>query len=373
MMNYNNKIGSYLLADFFSIYYSDEAHMLRNQDGKGIFIGNTLEYSIPFIFNQELLFNPHIFVAGTTGAGKSYLLKALITKLLLFSDTNIIIIDNTGEYIDIPKVAESSEEKLSKESIESILCSKQGPRLLYCNLSLLATEKEKVETEGTLLLQVLEAMRRRGIANSKRVLLILDEAWKLFSSSETLHALLREGRKYNVGCVLASQLIEDIDQSILSNIASVFIFRMQSKQSLSRIAKNYLLDHAKAEKVQELKLGSCLVVQLYKDKSLTSFFLDRVCGIDAIKMLKLNCGGEMLEIEEREFEKALNMIGVKKELMNMQQYEGGNVLELYELIELLLKAGVGNYQILAFLRRIGISDHMIADAFSIAVIKDAGK
>ncbi|MGC8710010.1 MAG: ATP-binding protein [Candidatus Micrarchaeia archaeon] len=373
---YSNKIGSSLLSNFFSLYYSDEAHMLRNQDSKGIFIGNTSRYSIPFIFNQDALFNSHIFVSGTTGAGKSYLMKTLIVKLLLFSETNIIIIDNTGEYKEIQKVMGLSEENLSnpKESLESALCFPQGQRLLYYNISSLPNEKEKVEAEGLLLSYILEAMRKRGTGSNSRVLVFLDEAWKLFSSAETLHALLREGRKYNMGFVLASQLIEDIDQKILSNMASVFIFRMQNKQSLMRIAKNYLLDNDKIEAIQELKQGSCIAIQLYKDKTINSFFVDRVCGVDALKTIKINLGGKLLEVSERELEKALEAIGAKKESLRLQEYtESGNAIEAPMLIKLLYNAGLDKYQILMFLRKLGISDDAIAEAFSIAVVKYASK
>ena len=326
--------------------------MLRNQDG-GIFIGRSERLGIPFMFRQDLLLNPHIFIVGATGSGKSYMMKSLILKSIAVSSTRVLIIDFTGEYSEVAFFSATSSDPadfmLGKEKIA------------YYNLSALS-EASKIERAEFILSRIIEGTRKRSTTASDNVLIFFDEAWKLLLKNDMLDVLVREGRKYKVGVVIASQLIEDIEGSILSNIASIFVFRTQNKKSLELLAKNYHLGEREIAKIQELKQGSCMVIQIYKDKSMSSFFIDRVSGVEIAKMFNLLVGDDLIEVSETQIKRAFSKVGLdySKFIGNLS-----NELKIDELMQLLAENGLGDKDILFFFRELGIDDDIIAEAFAI--------
>lgn len=356
-MNYYIKMGSALLSGFFNIFYSPEEHMFRNQQG-GIFLGQSSTYSLPLLFNQDLLLNPHIFVTGVTGSGKSYFLKSLIIKSALLSETKIIIIDITGEYGEIANYLGASKKDLGKFLLGGDLSN-----VAYYDLSVLENENKKVEEASAILSEIVENMRKRGTKRKERAMVILDEAWKLLARDKLLETPIREGRKYGVGAVLASQMLEDIEAHMLSNFATIFVFKIQNKSSLEMLAKNYHLSDMQIEMVQNLKQGGCMVVQAYKDKSSASFFIEKIPELSIPKMLRLMFGGKMIEISEFEIKKALVKLGYDP-AKTLQNISSGEEIDIQRLISLLKDAGMKEMDILHFLRHIGINDLAIADAFA---------
>jgi len=341
-----------MIAKHIHLFYSSEEHMLRNQDG-GIFIGRSEKLGIPFMFRQDLLLNPHIFIVGVTGSGKSYMMKSLILKSIAVSSTRVLIIDFTGEYSDVVFLSASSTDPadfmLGKEKIA------------YYNLSALS-EASKIERAEFILSRIIEGTRKRSTTASDNVLIFFDEAWKLLLKNDMLNILVREGRKYRVGVVIASQLIEDIEGSILSNIASIFVFRTQNKKSLELLAKNYYLGEIEIAKIQELRQGSCMVIQIYKDKSMSSFFIDRVSGVGIAKMFNLLVGEDLIEVSETQIRRAFSKVGLDyaKFIGNLS-----NELKIDELMQLLAENGLSDKEIIFFLRELGIDDDKIAEAFAI--------
>jgi len=341
-----------MIAKHIHLFYSSEEHMLRNQDG-GIFIGRSERLGIPFMFRQDLLLNPHIFIVGVTGSGKSYMMKSLILKSIAISSTRVLIIDFTGEYSEVLFLSASSTDPadfmLGKEKIA------------YYNLSTLS-EASKIERAEFILSRIIEGTRKRSTTASDNVLIFFDEAWKLLLKNDMLNILVREGRKYRVGVVIASQLIEDIESSILSNIASIFVFRTQNKKSLELLAKNYHLGEMEIAKIQELRQGSCMVIQIYKDKSMSSFFIDRVSGIGIAKMFNLLVGEDLIEVSETQIKRAFSKVGLDyaKFIGNLS-----NEIKVDELMQLLTENRLSDKEIIFFLRELGIDDDKIAEAFAI--------
>ncbi len=329
--------------------------MLRNS-GNGIFIGRSEKFNIPFLLGKENLLNLHTFIFGSTGSGKSYLMKSMITRIISETNSKLAIVDITGEYKQIVDYFGISEYEINPE--EFLL---SNVRLAYYNISNF-NEIKKVEEAEHIISSLIEGMRKRGIGQKESALIFLDEAWKLLLKSNTIDILLREGRKYNVGAVLASQLIEDIDPSMLSNIATIFVFRLQNRKSLDIVQKNYFISDEKIAKLQELPQGSCMAIQTYKDKSTASFFIGKVAGSSMPKHFYLKCGGKMIEISEYQIKKALNSMGYSE--AKLLQRISGEEVKVSDLIRLLYEAGLDKNSILRFLRFIGLKDQIIADSFA---------
>ncbi|MGC8662483.1 MAG: ATP-binding protein [Candidatus Micrarchaeia archaeon] len=356
-MDYFTKIGSSTLSDLFAIFYSSEEHMFRNQQN-GMFLGQSEKYSIPFLFDQGPLLNQHIFVSGATGSGKSYFLKSLVIKNTLLSDSKIIIIDITGEYENI-----SNSLFASNENLQTFILGDNGSKVIYYNLSSLTCEDKKIKKASALLSEIVEIMRRRGINKNSKILLVFDEAWKLLAKNALLETLIREGRKYGFGIVIASQMLEDVEAKILSNFASIFIFRTQNKASIDLLAKNYQLSESELIKIQNLNQGGCLVIQIYKDKSSSSFFISKIPEISIPRSFKILLGNNMIEISESDIRKLLGKMNYDPSKL-IHQIANEEEISMVKLISLLFNIGLNDNEILYFLRGVGINDIYIADAFA---------
>ena len=70
---------------------------------EGVFIGSTR--FLPYFLDFGVLMNPHVFVCGITGSGKTYLMKGLMLKLCAIMGSLVIAIDFTGEYRGFAELA----------------------------------------------------------------------------------------------------------------------------------------------------------------------------------------------------------------------------------------------------------------------------
>ena len=73
----------------------------------GTFLGNTNHLNMPAFLNFGNLLNPHILICGMTGGGKTYLAKSLFVRMHMFSGSNILLIDFTGEYLKAHQISQA--------------------------------------------------------------------------------------------------------------------------------------------------------------------------------------------------------------------------------------------------------------------------
>lgn len=74
------------------------AEVLMKDPTRSVYVGKTKIHSIPFYWDCRPLANPHIAILGLTGTGKSYTVKAFLTRASMVWDSNSIIIDWANEY-----------------------------------------------------------------------------------------------------------------------------------------------------------------------------------------------------------------------------------------------------------------------------------
>ncbi len=328
----------------------------------GIYIGPSKLYGIPVFIDFDFMINPHIFITGITGAGKTYLTKNLMLKLCCVIDATVILVDFTGEY------REFVDSVAAKKVCSDPQISLEDAKLAYIDLKGLK-EEEKIARAVEVLNKIAAEMRTRDpSARQKRVFVILDEAWKLVRSSGSFETIIREGRKYSVGIVLASQLLEDVGAAFLSNIASLFVFRIQNDKSIDLLAQNYGLTGSQAESVKHLEVGSCLLIQLLKT-GVQILSIRRVSGIKVSRFAKIMFGDGMgIEIEMEELSKMAKGMcegkAVDGLLLNAREC---GYIRLEEMIKEMILCGADRRMLLGALRKHGIADYDIADAFAAAL------
>ncbi len=347
----------------FPNFYSQQLEDAEACSKGGLFIGNT--HGIPFFLNFDMLMNPHVFVCGVTGSGKTYLIRSLVLRLHCLLDSMIVLVDFTGEYKSFISIVGATETRV--DALKNALGSEIS-QIVYVNLKDAGDERRKVELAGSVFEEIIERMRKIG-KKDKRVFVVIDEAWKLLCGCTALQTLLREGRKYKHGLIFSSQLIEDIDLGMLSNAATLFIFRLQNKQGLNKMASNYNLNNEQVRLIQNLGVGSCAIVQTNASKRRGFFLVDKVQGVSIETFVKILLGKDMeFTIPRQKFETVIGKVNDAEGMAKiLRASEEKGRLELVDLVKLLVNNGVRRRKVLAVLRELGINEMHIADAFAIAV------
>lgn len=364
MTNYSGILGSDTIAKF--IYFPERVEQnsedaLRSSAG-GIFIGNSFTFSMPFFLEFESLINPHVFVLGMSGGGKTFLVKNLILKMHVVMESTLVVIDFTGEYAEEMKFTRSREVN-TKDLLDSL---EEGNRILYLNLKD-EVEQKRIKIAGTVLKVLVKMMRSKSLESEHRVFVILDEAWKLLKNNKDLEIIIREGRKYRVGLILASQLVEDVELPFLANSATFFVFRVQNKKSLERLSKNYGLSEKIIFAIQNLEVGSCLVIQVLKSKEREVFFIKRVIGISNRSCIRVIFGDMVIEIDEEELCAVVRRLCDKNPSELISEISLNRSIELHTLISRMLLLGTDRRALLTTMRALGIEDYEISDAFAFAI------
>ncbi len=329
--------------------------------GAGIFVGNSQRFSMPVFINLETALNPHMLICGMTGGGKTFLARSIVTRLHLFSEASVAVIDFTGEYSSV--VSNLSIE--SDDGISGLFGEPGG--IFYMGLHGLK-EREKVARASDALDHIAETMRTRKSGFNRRVFVLLDEAWKLVENNRGLEVIIREGRKYGVGLITSSQLLHDTNSNILSNIATIFVFKTTNKSSLERLARSYNLSDADLLRIQNLDMGSCFIIQLHKSGARSAFQVRKVIGIRESEMIGINSGINMeIRIEREKLEAAVGALCGTQKSEILRGITESESIELTKLITQLIGHGADRSDVLGEVKKMGFSDSDIADSFSLAL------
>ncbi len=97
--------------------------------------------------------------------------------------------------------------------------------IVALDMSNLPSEEQRVLGALTILQFIKEKMRQQGPTNELRLLVVIDEAWKIAGDDNSdVVLIVRQGRKYNFGIIVANQNPMDINPNIFTNAGTIFIF-----------------------------------------------------------------------------------------------------------------------------------------------------
>ncbi|MCL5238864.1 MAG: type IV secretory system conjugative DNA transfer family protein [Candidatus Marsarchaeota archaeon] len=341
-------------------HVQEKARMLEGARD-GLFVG--MSHRVPYFLDIGAAINPHVFICGITGSGKTYLMRNLALKLDKICGAKVVLLDFTGEYEEFARLMGTNP--IGHDGFEEGLDGESGT--LYVNLKTAGDEMQRVRLAGMLLATILKRMRLADCAH--KTFVVLDESWKLLKEDRSLNTLLREGRKYGYGLVFSSQLVEDVDLAMLSNAATLFIFRLQNRKGLERLAGNYKLAERHLQAIQKLGVGSCVVIQTEKSGRRSFCIVDRTHGVEVEDEVLLYCGeGMRLEIERKRLEDALcAACGREAAWEALRECGQEGRIELPRLVESLIRRCRNRADVLSALRELGIAEGAIADSFALAV------
>lgn len=239
------------------------------------------------------------------------------------------------------------------------------------DFSMLKDDTERSETSRSILRIVVELMHSMGInrasKNNERII-VLDETWRLIKNSEDIGILFREGRKYGFCVAVATQLVNDINNEILSNAATIFLFRLQSENDYKLLVDSGVINENDKQKLTQLSVGSCMISIVLKENSgvISKFFLQRTDGIN-VQTYVIKSGLMKRIVSYRVFSESIEKLLVSNEAKTKIAYfvaSSNNELEDTTLLKFLINLKIGRPEIVYCLRSLGLTDMEIANSYA---------
>ncbi len=218
-------------------------------------------------------------------------------------------------------------------------------------------------------------MHSMEISSAKRRIVVLDEVWRTLGNRNNLGQLFREGRKYGISLIIASQLSRDISKDMFSNSGTIITFKLQNNDDIAALIENGIVGGEEAKRIASLSIGSCIVQSSLKfANSPSRTFINRVDGIE-LGLYALESDSMKLKIADKEFikttEKCVRDASVRAKLMNFAS-TNGKKLELVSFVAFLRGENLSRGEVVGYLRMLGVSDMDILHACNEWVLKHGG-
>jgi len=230
-----------------------------------------------------------------------------------------------------------------------------------------------------------EKMREEGWSSTKglKLLVVLDEAWKIAKDdSSDAVMIVREGRKYQFGLIVASQNPTDISEAIFSNVGTTFILRVKFERYLDYLQSTLnFSDYMRAE-IAKLGVGQAAVNMAFQSNADFSetFMLDRIEGEEPMQEFFLDMEGVLsreelsmegvaraASFEKDELKKKLRSYGMNEEQSDeivALFSKKGRRMEIASFIVLLSRYGIARGNTSNFLKELGLEDNTVVNVFA---------
>ncbi len=264
----------------------------------------------------------------------------------------------------------------STVSLDEILSS----GLVDIDLSGLPDETFRALAALTILQFIKEKMRAMGWAKVKglRLIVVLDEAWKIAKEDNSDAVMIvREGRKYNFGIIVASQNPTDISEVIFSNVGTTFMLKVKFDRFLDYLQNTLNFSNYMRDEISRLGVGQCAINLALTSQTPypSTFLLERIVGEEPSKEFYLDIVNVLTQKQRREGTSPKTIPFIKEDLKRrLRQYgvSDDKVEEISKLFErsnrhmdvvsfviLLERYGLNRYVINDFLKEAGLDDSTI--------------
>ena len=256
--------------------------------------------------------------------------------------------------------------------------------LVAIDLSGLPDEKFRALAALFILQTLKEKMRLEGWSASKglKAIVVLDEAWKVASDERSdAITIIREGRKYQFGLIVASQNPTDINEAIFANVGTNIILKIKFQKFMDYIQGSLNFSQFIRREISKLGVGQAAVDMSFQTSSIfpSTFIINRVVGEVPLDVYTITLADILAENELRDrtlqkeysFEKPflrskfidnnINTDAIDKILAQLDAMN--RIVDLREFVKILLSERLSKDSIVALLRSSGISDLLITRAF----------
>jgi hypothetical protein len=244
--------------------------------------------------------------------------------------------------------------------------------LVCVDLHSLPTENLRSLAGLSILQFVKEKMRASDYSGAAgalpRLFVVVDEAWKIANDERSdVVSIVREGRKYGFGLIVASQNPTDVHKSIFSNAGTMLLFRLTHAEERDYVRSSLAYSDFYEEESHSLSVGQALVHLEFSQPASCprNFILRKVDGEELLVTQHIR-GGEMdLEFERGEMASRLLSFGLTDAQSRavLSEFERHSFsLGASEFAALLGKFGYGRASAISLLRELGASERDLLSA-----------
>jgi hypothetical protein len=259
--------------------------------------------------------------------------------------------------------------------------------LVAVDLSGLSDDKFRALAALFILQTLKEIMRSESWSETKglKALVVLDEAWKVASDDRSDAILIvREGRKFQFGLIVASQNPTDINEAIFSNVGTTFILRIKFEKFMNYIQGSLNFSDFIKNEIGKFGVGQAAVDMAFQTaiRFPEVFVLDRIYGEEPLYVYTLDMSDVLTQSEiaanvlQKDYQFERDELRSKLIEYNMGQesideifsmMESHNrTIKLLEFIRILKKNGINVSNTVTFLKNLSIDDQLITRIISSA-------
>ena len=256
--------------------------------------------------------------------------------------------------------------------------------LVDIDLSSLPDERFRALAALFILQTLKEKMRMEGWNASKglKALVVLDEAWKIAGDERSdAVTIIREGRKYQFGLIVASQNPTDINEAIFSNVGTSIMLRVKFEKFLNYLQGSLNFSNFMRKEISGLGVGQAAVDMSFQTSVQFPevFLLDKIVGEIPLDVYTITLADVLsqAELENPDVQKEyyLERIDLNSRFVQANINSGaienvfkeldsrGRTLDVRGLMQVMINEKVNKDTVVQLLRGFGLSDATITKAF----------
>jgi len=237
-------------------------------------------------------------------------------------------------------------------------------------LFVLQTLKEKMRTEGW------------SAAKGLKTLVVLDEAWKVASDDRSdAVMIIREGRKYQFGLIVASQNPTDINEAIFSNVGTTIMLRIKFEKFLNYLQGSLNFSNFMRKEISKFGVGQAAIDMSFQTSVQFPevFLLQKVVGeipldVYTITIADVLNAQELADpdvqkeyyLEKMDLNSKVIQANINSEVINNMFKEldsRSRNIDIRSMVQLMVNEHVNKDTIVELLRSLGLSDAIITKIF----------
>jgi DNA helicase HerA-like ATPase len=280
--------------------------------------------------------------------------------------------------------AREGEDYFSKKSTLDIAkLSNSG--LVSIDLSGMSDDNFRALAALFILQTLKELMRSETWSETKglKAIVVLDEAWKVASNekSEAI-TIVREGRKYQFGLIVASQNPTDINEAIFSNVGTTFILRTKFQKFMNYLQGSLNFSDFIRNEISKFGVGQAAVDMAFQTEIRFPeiFVLDKIYGENPLYVYTIDLSDVLTqtEIAADVLQKDYQFEGEELRTKFIEYNVGtdniiemfktmdanGRTVKLLDLIRMLRHSGITIGNTVTFLKSLSIDDQLITRIIS---------
>ncbi len=192
--------------------------------------------------------------------------------------------------------AREGEDYFAQEEHDRHRQARRTPGLVAIDLSALPDERFRALAALFILQTLKEIDEGEGWSETKglKTIVVLDEAWKVASDDRSdAITIVREGRKYQFGLIVASQNPTDVNEAIFSNVGTTFILRIKFEKFMNYLQGSLnFSDFIRAE-ISKFGVGQAAVDMAFQTslRFPEIFVLDKIYGEEPLYVYTIDLSG----------------------------------------------------------------------------------